>query len=142
MSFLFSDGNATLTRAAPGMKTLSGFFKPSSLRYLEAVLVICFLLYFGRPLFIPLSFAVLISFILYPICNWLEGHRFSRSAAIAVGIGLLTLLVIAVLSLLVQQFFQFEEEWPELSIKLKAELHQLSLFITDRFGVSHEKQHV
>lgn len=142
MSFLFNAASAILTEGEPDMKTLSGFFKTSSVRYLEAIVLICFLLYFGRSLFIPLSFAILISFILYPICNWLERHGFSRPAAIAVGIGLLSLLVIAILSLLVQQFFQFDSEWPELSIKLKATLHQLSLYITDRFGVSNAKQHV
>jgi predicted PurR-regulated permease PerM len=124
------------------MKHIAKLFNTSSLRSLETVVLIGLLLYFGQALFIPLSFALLISFILYPICNWLEAHRFSRSAAIAVGLTILILLVIAIVSLLVQQFFQFENEWPALSEKLKTALHQLSLFITDRFNISNAKQHI
>ncbi len=123
------------------MKNLSRLFKASSLRSLETVVLICLLLYFGRALFIPLCFALLISFILYPLCNWLEAHKCSRSVAIAIGLTLLSLLVFAVLYLLVQQFFQFENEWPALGMKLKSELHRLSLFITDRFNIPNATQH-
>lgn len=124
------------------MKHISKLLNTSSLRSLETIVLICLLLYFGRALFIPLSFAILISFLLYPLCNWLESHKFSRSAAIAVGLTLLILVVIGVVSLLVQQFFQFESEWPALSEKMKAAMHELSVFITDRFNISNAKQHV
>lgn len=123
------------------MKNISRLFKASSLRSLETVVLICLLLYFGRALFIPLSFALLISFILYPLCNWLEAHKCSRSVAIAIGLTLLSLLVFAIFYLLVQQFFQFENEWPALGEKLKGELHRLSLFITDRFNIPNATQH-
>lgn len=124
------------------MKSLSRLFTISGLRSLETLVLISILLYFGRALFIPLSFGLLISFILYPICNWLEGHAFSRSAAIATGLTILIMLVAGILTLLVGQLIQFENEWPALSVKLDSTMHQLSLFITDRFNVSHETQRV
>jgi predicted PurR-regulated permease PerM len=65
------------------------------------------LLYLGRPLFIPLAFAMLISFVLYPMCRWLEGKGVNRVWAIVLMILLLTLLLFAVVSLLVFQFKSF-----------------------------------
>ena len=44
----------------------------SALEILQYVVLICFILYFGKTLFIPLSFSILISFILFPVCKWLE----------------------------------------------------------------------
>ena len=54
----------------------------SFLKILEYIVIVSFILYFGRTLFIPLSFALLISFILYPVCGWFEKHGFSHSFSI------------------------------------------------------------
>lgn len=49
-------------------------------------------LYFGRVLFILLSFGLLIALILYPFCNWLEKHNWPRGLAM-----LFTLTIVVVL---------------------------------------------
>lgn len=54
----------------------------SFLKILEYIVIVSFILYFGRTLFIPLSFALLINFILYPVCVWFEKHGFSHSFSI------------------------------------------------------------
>lgn len=54
----------------------------SFLKILEYIVIVSFILYFGRTLFIPLSFALLINFILYPVCGWFEKHGFSHSFSI------------------------------------------------------------
>jgi predicted PurR-regulated permease PerM len=43
--------------------------KISALKILQYIFLLSVLLYFGKTLFIPLSFAMLISFILYPFVN-------------------------------------------------------------------------
>src|SRR5580765_8196421 len=51
-------------------------------KYLQVILISLVLLYFGRNLFIPLLFGLLIAFITYPMCKWLENRRWPRSLAI------------------------------------------------------------
>jgi len=45
--------------------------------------IVIALLYFGRAVFIPLSLAVLLSFLLAIPCTFLERHGFKRPGAVA-----------------------------------------------------------
>jgi predicted PurR-regulated permease PerM len=76
------------------------------LEVLQYIILVCILLYFGKTLFIPLSFAFLISFILYPICKWMEQKGFHPIAAIAIS---LTSVAVVFTSLLLLLFYQFME---------------------------------
>lgn len=98
------------------------------------------ILYFGRDLFVPLCFALLISFILYPVCRWLETKRFSRLGAIVTSLSLLVIFGILIVSLLISQLISFVDEWPALYTKLLNSLADLSHFVVDVFGVARETQ--
>lgn len=98
------------------------------LNFLAAVL----LLYFGRTLFIPLSFSLLISLVLYPFCRWLENKGIPRSLSIAIGLVAFSILIVFILALLVQQFILFTNEWPALQQKLTAILDSTRAYI-DQF---------
>ena len=63
------------------------------------------ILYFGRDLFIPLSVAALIGFILYPVCSWMEKRGVGRMTASLICLSLLMVLLLAVVTLLMKQFF-------------------------------------
>ncbi|MGZ5281451.1 MAG: AI-2E family transporter, partial [Bacteroidia bacterium] len=89
---------------------------------------------------VPLSFAVLISFVLYPICKWLENHKVPRTAAIAISILLVVLLVAGLVYLVISQTVQFADEWPALKGKLQQSLHDVSAYIGTRFHISLEDQ--
>ena len=90
----------------------------SSLRVVPLVVYAGVILYFGRNLFIPISFALLISFILYPICRWLELKGFSRMWAIALSLSLLVIVGVLLAALLASQFISFFDEWPLLQAKV------------------------
>lgn len=112
----------------------------SPLVWLQYVVLGSAALYFGRDLFIPISFALLISFVLYPICSWMEKKGLGRMTAIVINVTLLTLLLLAVILLLMSQFFDFLQEWPNLQAKLKATFEQLSETLTNSYGISREQQ--
>ncbi|HAC23378.1 MAG TPA: AI-2E family transporter [Cytophagales bacterium] len=99
------------------------------------------LLYLGQPLFVPLSFALLISFVLYPVCHWLEGKGMSRMGAIIVGITLLGVVVGALAALLVSQAFSFVHEWPAFRTNLLQVHNGLSAWLLDQ-GVGLEQQRI
>ena len=112
----------------------------SILEILQFIVLAFLILYFGKTLFIPLSFSLLIGFILYPICKWMETKGINKGIAIVISILGVTLLVGAVLYLLFAQFSEFLQEWQSLRTKLTETIHQLSLFISERFDISLEKQ--
>ena len=112
----------------------------SILEILQFIVLAFLILYFGKTLFIPLSFSLLIGFILYPICKWMETKDLNKGIAIVISISGVTLLVGAVLYLLFAQFSEFLHEWQSLRTKLIETVNQLSLFISERFDISLEKQ--
>ncbi|PWA09377.1 AI-2E family transporter [Flavobacterium laiguense] len=112
----------------------------SALEILQYIFLLSVLLYFGKTLFIPLSFAMLISFILYPVCKWMEQKGIHKSVAIGISLFIVTLFFGAILYLLISQILQFSSEWQTLELKLEESLNQLSVFLTNHFGVNEEKQ--
>jgi predicted PurR-regulated permease PerM len=112
----------------------------SSLETLQFVILVVALLYFGKAIFIPLSFSLLISFILYPICKWLEKKGVSKTMAIAISLFGLLILLCAFIYLLLLQIASFSNEWQSLSIKLTETTTQLSTYIEQQFDMNHEKQ--
>lgn len=111
-----------------------------STRVLILVTLTATLLYVGRPMFIPLAFAVLVSFVLYPMCKWLESRRVPRGLAIGIGLTVVTLLITSVVVLLVSQLSSFQSSWPAIYNKLSALLEKWGAQLTEQFGISAEGQ--
>ena len=98
------------------------------------------ILYFGREVFIPVSFALLISFILHPVCAWLERRGMGRILAISIAISLMIVAGLLIVALLIHQFITFLNEWPSLQEKLKNSLQEISKLLINVFGISQERQ--
>jgi predicted PurR-regulated permease PerM len=98
------------------------------------------ILYIGRGVLIPLSFALLIACILYPVCHWLESRKFSPVAAIAISLSVLVIGVSALLSLLIWQIAGFASEWSKLQLKLSDAWLQLSSWLADSAHITLEEQ--
>lgn len=98
------------------------------------------ILYFGKSVLIPISFALLISFILYPVCVWMEQKGLSRLVAIVISISLLVIAGLFVVTLLIYQFMSFLNEWPALQEKLAASSQEVSIVLSQVFGISSERQ--
>ncbi|TPE44346.1 AI-2E family transporter [Pontibacter mangrovi] len=110
------------------------------LRWLQYIVLISVILYFGSTLFIPLSFALLLSFVLYPVCHWLELKGLPRWAAIALCLLLVLVLVGGLAFLLVTQLLQFGEEWPQLQVKISSALHDISVYAERQLGIATTRQ--
>lgn len=111
-----------------------------ALEVLQYTLLISVLLYLGKTLFIPLSFAMLISFILYPVCKWMEKKGINKSISIFLPILGVLVFFGALFYLLVLQIVAFSNEWQLFRAKILETATQLSSFIADSFDVSTEKQ--
>jgi predicted PurR-regulated permease PerM len=89
------------------------------------------LLYLGRTLFIPLSFALFISFVIYPLTKWLENKKFSRGTSIFISMLFILIPIICLILLILRQIFIFGEQWPELQSKIINAINQLYILIAD-----------
>jgi predicted PurR-regulated permease PerM len=114
--------------------------KPSLLTILQYVFFISVILYAGKELFIPLGFAMFISFVFYPVCTRLEKMHFSRSMAIFIPISLFVIAVLSLIYLLIDQLAGFATEWPFLKQKLIETLERLSFYLSEHFNLSREEQ--
>lgn len=94
-------------------------FSGSYLKYLQILFFTFLFLYFGKVLFIPLSFALLIALILYPFCSALENKKWPRSLAIALSMTLVFLLFLGILWLLMWQLSFLKNDIPFLVEKLE-----------------------
>ena len=114
--------------------------KLDPLKWLQITVLISIILYFGKTFFIPFSFSLLISFILYPICIWLEKKGISKGFAIMIPLLLLLLLFVGLLLLLFLQLKLISNEWSAINLKITETISLLAKFIEDNFGVNSASQ--
>lgn len=114
--------------------------KSQHLSILKYVLYGSLVLYLGRDLFVPLSFAVLISFILYPICAWLERKKIGRATAIFISLLLLLLFTSILFFLLAQQFTLFLKEWPTIRLKIGDLVNEIAQSVVNYYSLTEAQQ--
>lgn len=110
-----------------------------NLRLLQYIVYGSVVLFFARDILIPISFALLISFILYPVCTWMQRKGVGKLSAIMIALSLLILSGLLLIVLLVTQALSFLREWPLLQTKFIAVAEQISQLMTDR-GITKEQQ--
>jgi predicted PurR-regulated permease PerM len=87
-------------------------------KYLQATFIVILLLYFGKTLFIPLFFGLLLALVTYPVCKWFESKNWSRSLAITVIITFVVLLFSCLLWMLGYEINLFIKEIPRVGDRL------------------------
>jgi len=123
-----------------GLMESRGVKRSAAYHWLPYIFYGSLLLYLARDVFVPLSVAVLLSFILYPFCTWLENRGLSRGVSITIALTLLFVLIALLVALLVSQFMAFVNEWPALKARIGSAIADLSAWLADVFGLSPERQ--
>lgn len=118
-------------------------YKLSVNSLLKSILLIfigSLLLYFGALLFVPMLFGLLIAFVVYPICSWLENHRIPKSLAITLCLSIILILFSLLVYLLGWQLQMFSEELPLLVEKIKISLMQTQRWLQQDLNVTIKMQ--
>jgi|SRR5665213_1707853 len=115
------------------MKTKDSF-SGSYLKIAQLSIIVLVILYFGRALFIPISFALLIALILYPFCTWLEKHHWPRSLAIGLLLTLVIALFALVIWLLIWQVNYLNTDIPAVADKIRLLLYQIEEWFNNKIG--------
>lgn len=85
-------------------------------------------------------YGLLIAIVLYPVCKWLERHRWPRSLAITAGLLIVVILFGALVSLLIVQANVFWHDVPELMNKLSPALVRFQNWLEQTMGISLSAQ--
>jgi predicted PurR-regulated permease PerM len=91
-------------------------------------------LYLAKDLLVPLTLAVLLSFMLSPVCDWLERHKLGRIPAVLVKASLgFSLLGIAAWMAVVQMN-SLAPKMPEYQANMEAKLHSVNQYFITAMG--------
>jgi predicted PurR-regulated permease PerM len=110
------------------------------LRILQFIFFSCLFLYFGKAVLIPLSFSLLIAFTIYPVCQWLEKKKVSRTIAVLLSTSLVIIFFMALLFLLTALILSLAKEGPQLKEEIVLGLKGLSIFLANTFSINQELQ--
>lgn len=110
-----------------------------ALRWLQYFVYGSVILYFARSIFIPISFAALLSFVLYPVCAWLERKGIGRVSSIVIALAAVMLIGAVLLAVAMLQLASFVEEWPAVHLKLNEAIDQLKL-VVEGMGIAPAAQ--
>lgn len=98
------------------------------------------LLIVGRPILLPLSFALLFSFLLLPVSSKLEEWRVPRAMAIIISLIIAIAVVAGLLYFFYRQVLMFVNDWPELSKELTNKIETVNLWIHEKFNFTEYEQ--
>lgn len=87
------------------------------------------LLYFGRPLLVPLLYGVFVAIIIYPLSRRLEKAGLGRILSISLCLLLITVIFAALLAVLLYQYRLFMHDLPLLRMKLQPLIVRLVSFL-------------
>ena len=104
--------------------------------FLFLICVIVVIMIAGGQLLIPFTWAFLFSFILTPLCDWLERKRFSRSWAALTATLVFCIVSGLILAYLIYQAVMILGNEPVLYEKIKAGFQRLLQSAKDNLGVS------
>jgi predicted PurR-regulated permease PerM len=102
--------------------------KTSWLLILTSIVVVVTALYLAKGLLIPVTLAVLLSFLLSPVCNWLERWKLGRIPAVLVTAVLGFTLLGMVIWAAFDQMSRLAPKIPEYSENVKAKLNSVNQY--------------
>ncbi|GAA3934125.1 AI-2E family transporter [Chitinophaga oryziterrae] len=104
-------------------------------RYVQIIFFGAAILYFGKTLFIPLFFGLLVAMVMYPVCKKLERKGCSRALSTTLSLTIVGLLFAMLLGLLIWQVMVFWHDWPQIAGKLEILIFGLQAWISDQLGI-------
>ncbi|MEX2336660.1 MAG: AI-2E family transporter [Fulvivirga sp.] len=96
---------------------------------------VIFLLHFGRTVLVPLAFSLLIAFILYPLCVFLERRGLNRMWSILWSMIGVTIFIVGITYMFSAQIVNIVSEFDDFRAKLNEVLQSITMFLNDRVNI-------
>jgi predicted PurR-regulated permease PerM len=118
--------------------------KPVSLLKVNNALLLTILtsviLFFGRELFILITFAGLLAMLMSPVSNKLENHRISRIFSSLISVLIIVAVIALVIYLLSAQISNVIKDIPHIKAEMAELIRNIQTWINEEFGISFEQQ--
>lgn len=111
-----------------------------TIQVLLLVILSCTILYLGRPFFVPIALAGLLSMMLLPLSRWLEKKGLNRGLSSFACILVLIVSIGGVIALLSWQMTRIAEDLSQIKVVATERTEQLSLYFSEKMGFSREAQ--
>lgn len=118
------------------METRTTPFYTKLSQSLVAIILILILMKEGETIFIPMSFAGLLTMILITPCNYLEKKGVPRGIAALISLLLSIVLVTTVLYFISSQIISFKKDMPAVISQFTDELDKIQIWIKHRFHMT------
>ena len=110
------------------------------IKYLQIILFSGLILYFGKTLFIPAFFGLLVAIIMYPVCKQLEHKHWPRSLAITLALSIVIVIFVILIWLLGLEVNYLLRDIPEIAKRLQKALPDIQNWILAKTSVSISTQ--
>jgi len=100
-----------------------------------AIILTTTVLYFGKPVFMPLAIAGVLALVFLPFCRWLEKNGMGMVASSIICGAVFTFLVVAVLLFIYYYFNQMATDLSGVVNTISDYNHHIRKYLHDRFGV-------
>ncbi|WP_229239389.1 AI-2E family transporter [Emticicia agri] len=107
---------------------------------LISITVIVYWLSILESVLVPFVISIILSILLFPLCDWLEKKRIGRVLAITITLVLFTALIGVIIYLASTQISGFSEMIPQLLDKLEKAYNNLQKWMAEKFDLSVETQ--
>lgn len=111
-----------------------------AIKLLLFVFLLALVLHYGKPFFIPLTFAGLLSMLLLPVSLRLEGWGINKTVATVLSILLIVLFFGGIIALLVWQISDISQDASQIEQSIQQQIQQIKEYISGTLGISHQKQ--
>lgn len=105
-----------------------------SARILASIAVIVAALYLAKAVLVPITLAVLLSFLLSPVCDWLERHWLGRVPAVVITALVGFTVLVGATWMAVVQVSDLAPRMPEYETNLKAKLQSADAYVSATLG--------
>lgn len=97
-------------------------------------------LYFGKPVLIPLCFAILLAMLMAPVCRFLDGKGCARAVSCTVCVLILLIAMLLLLAIVVLQIADLWKDAEQINQKLQEIGSAVKQQLNTWFGISPEQQ--
>jgi len=108
--------------------------------YLLSAILLTVILYFGKPVIVPVIFASLLAMLMAPVCRWLDKKGFNRAVSCVCCVLILLVTLLIVLGVTVGEIVLFAQDLPQIEKKAGELFQQTQQYIESSVNIPSEKQ--
>ncbi len=107
---------------------------------LISLTIICYAVFIGQDIIVPLAFAILLAILLLPFTNFLERKKMPRAIAIMTGIILAVLFIAGIVYFLSSQISGFVQDLPSIKQHIASHLKTVQRWVSHQFHFTYRQQ--